>query len=89
MKRHDQRFHLKQGSNTEFKCDFCNNIFVDKRTLYDHIQNISKKCTLCARIFPTNKSLESHETAIHKKGRSKHKIERDPSMKKHKTKETI
>ena len=54
--------------------------------LYDHIQNIHKKCTLCARIFPTKKSLESHETAVHKKGRSKHKIERDPCMKNHKKK---
>ena len=55
LKGHDKRIHLKKGPNTEFKCDFCNNSFVHKRALYDHIQNIYKKCTLFARIFPTNK----------------------------------
>ena len=37
-------------------------------------------------MLTTNKSLESHETAVHKKRQSKHKIERDPSMKNHKNK---
>ena len=60
-----------------------------KRKLNDHIGNIHKKCSLCKRIFTTNKSLESHETAVHKKRQSKHKIERDPSMKITRTKETI
>ena len=86
MKRHDQRFHLKQGTDNAFKCDFCNEIFAEKRKLNDHIGNIHKKCSLCERIFTTNKSLESHETAVHKKRQSKHKIERDPSMKNHKNK---
>ena len=44
---------------------------------------------LCERIFTTNKSLEPHETAVHKKRQSKHKLERDPSMKIKRTKETI
>ena len=57
-----------------------------KRKLNDHMENIHKKCSLWERIFTTNKSLESHETAVHKKRQSKHKIERDPSMKNHKNK---
>ena len=51
-KRHDQMFHLKQGTDTEFQCDFCNEIFDNKRKLHYHIQNIHKICSLCARIFP-------------------------------------
>ena len=31
LKRHDQRFHLKQGLGNEFKCDFCNEIFAEKK----------------------------------------------------------
>ena len=30
LKRHDQRFHLKQGSDNEFKCDFCKEISAEK-----------------------------------------------------------
>ena len=78
---------MKQGTETNFKCDFCNDIFTTKINLCDHIINIHKKCTPCAKIFPNLESLESHEIAIHKKGKSKHKIERDPSMKNHKNKQ--
>ena len=31
LKRHDQRFHLKQGKDSAFKCDFCNEIFAEKK----------------------------------------------------------
>ena len=31
LKRHDQRFHLKQGTDNTFKCDFCNEIFAEKK----------------------------------------------------------
>ena len=86
MNRHDQRFHLRQGTDNEFKCDFCNETFADKIMLCDHIPNIHKKCTLCAKMFPTTDSLETHVLAVHKKRKSKHTIERDPSMKNHKNK---
>ena len=86
MTRHDQRFHLRQGTVNEFKCDFCNETFADKIMLCDHIPNIHKKCTLCAKMFPTTDSLETHVLAVHKKRKSKHTIERDPSMKNHKNK---
>ena len=86
MKRHYQIFHSKQGTYNAFKCDFCDEIFAEKRKLNDQIQTIHKKCSLCERIFTTNKSLESREIAIHKKRQSKHRIERDPDMKNHKNK---
>ena len=86
LKRHDQRFHLKLGTNSEFKCDFCNDIFADKNKLTDHALNFHKKCPLCAKRFSTTESLESHDIAVHKKRKTKHKIERDPSMKNHKNK---
>ena len=86
LKRHDQRFHIKQGTDTTFKCDFCNEIFEDKRRLCDHIKTTHKKCSFCAKISPTAESLEIHQNAVHRKGKSKHKIERDPSMKNHKNK---
>ena len=86
MTRHDQRFHLRQGTVNEFKCDFCNETFADKIMLCDHITNLHKKCTLCAKRFPTTDSLETHVLAVHKKSKSNHKIERDPSMKNHKNK---
>ena len=31
LKRHDQRFHLKRGTDNEFKCDFRNEIFADRK----------------------------------------------------------
>ena len=86
LKRHDQRFHLKLGSNSEFKCDFCNDIFADKNKLTDHALNFHKKCPLCAKRFSTMESFETHDIAVHKKRKTKHKIERDPSMKNHKNK---
>ena len=43
LKRHDQRFHLNQGTDNEFKCDFCNEIFAEKQ-LNDHKRNTHKKC---------------------------------------------
>ena len=44
LKRHDQRFHITQGTDTTFKCDFCNGKFADKGRLCDHIKNTHKKC---------------------------------------------
>ena len=70
LTRHDQRFHLRQGTVNEFKCDFCNETFADKIMLCDHIANIQKKCTLCAKMFPTTASLETHVLAVHKRRKS-------------------
>ena len=66
--------------------DFCNEKIADNRRLCDHIKNTHKKGSLCAKTFPTAESLETHKIAVHRKGKSKHKIERDPSMKNHKNK---
>ena len=86
LKRHDQRFHLKLGTDSEFKCDFCHDIFADKTKLSDHTIKIHKKWTICAKLFSTTESLETHAIAVHKKGKTKHTIERDPKMKNHKNK---
>ena len=43
LKRYDQRFHLKLGTDSEFKCDFCHDIFADKTKLSDHTIKIHKK----------------------------------------------
>ena len=51
LKRHDQRFHITQGTDTTFKCDFCNGKFADKGRLFDHIKITHKKCSLCAKTF--------------------------------------
>ena len=37
-------------------------------------------------MFPNTDSLETHVLAVHKRRNSKHKIEKDPSMKNHKNK---
>ena len=75
-----------QGTDTTFKCYFCNEKLSDKGRLCDHIKKTHKKCSFCAKIFPTAEPLETHENAVHRKGKTKHKIERDPSMKNHKKK---
>ena len=52
-------------------------------TLNIHIRNVHS----AAKKIPTLESLATHENAVHRKGKSKHKIERDPRMKIHKNKE--
>ena len=42
---------------------------------------------MCARLFPNEKSLEIHEIAVHKKSKSKHILEKDPSSRNHKKQE--
>jgi len=39
---------------------------------------------MCARLFPNEKSLEIHEIEVHKKSKSKHILEKDPSSRNHK-----
>ena len=87
MTRQDQIFHLRQGTDNEFKCDFFTETFAGIIELCDHITNKHKKCTLFANTFPNTESLETHVLAVHKKGQSKHNIGRDHSIKNHKNKE--
>ena len=84
LSRHDQRFHVRQGTVNKLKYDFCTETFADKMKLCDHIANIHKKCALCDKRFSTTEYLETHILAVHKKFKLKHKIERYPNMKNHK-----
>ena len=86
MKKHDIKFHMKQGSNNEnvYKCDQCNNMFKNNQEVTSHNIDHHQKCKTCAKIFPNAKSLKGHITAIHSRGSLKHTIEREPSIKNHK-----
>ena len=74
----------------EYKCDHCNALFKIKLQLCDHLVQKHIKCTSCSTIFSSKSSLEKHMTIIHKKVSllvsSKHRLERDPSLKNHKNK---
>ena len=53
MKKHDIKFHMKQGSNNEnfFKCDQCNKMSKNKQEEPAHIIDTHQKCKTCTRIF--------------------------------------
>ena len=74
---------MKKGVNDVLKCDNCRKEFVRKSNLNEHVKEDHKKCTLCDRTFPNEKPLETHEIAAHKKSKSKHIIEKDPSLRNH------
>ena len=74
LKRYDQRFHVKQGADTTFKCDFSKATFVDlKKALWSHNKTL-KKCPICAKIFPTPEPLETHEKTVHEKENQKTRL---------------
>ena len=90
MKKHDIKFNIKQGKNYEniYKWDQCNNLFKNKKEVPAPIVEYHMKCKTCARIFLNTNSLKVHITAIHSKGNGNDTIEREPSLKNHKVKNT-
>ena len=86
LKVHDKRFHTKQGSESEYKCDNCNFTCIEKVKLSAHILKEHEKCKVCTKVFQNSKSLDTHIEAVHKKPKLKHTLEREPSLKNYKNK---
>ena len=70
---------MKKGT-TPYKCDNCDEIISNKTNLENHIRKEQITCTLCMKIFPTITSLNIHITAVHDKLKTKHQIEKEPSL---------
>ena len=71
-----------------YKWDQCNNLFKNKKEVPAPSVEYHMKCKTCARIFLNTNSLKVHITAIHSKGNGNDTIEREPSLKNHKVKNT-
>ena len=76
---HDKKCHIRKGTTT-YKCDNCNEKLATKVELENHISKEHITCTLCKKIFPTITSLNIHITAVHDKLKTKHQIEKEPSL---------
>ena len=79
----------KKGTENEYSCGHCTQRYSDKVQPISHITIQHIKCTVCDKIFPTGKELETHIKAVHKQGKSKHSLAREPSFKNHKNKKYI
>ena len=79
LSNHDKKFHMKKGTTT-YKCDNCNEKLVNKINLENHISKEHITCNLCMKIFLTITSLNIHITAVHDKLKTKHQIEKEPSL---------
>ena len=86
MENHDKRYHILKGTNI-YKCDNCNEKMENRNVLKQHINKEHITCSLCDKVFPSITSLNNHITAIHDKLKPKHDIEREPSLRVHKTKQ--
>ena len=79
LKRLDNIIHILNGPDTKFKRDFCNEICADK-----------KRCVTRLKILMRNahflQNLQRHIMWQLKKGKPKHNIEKDSSMKNRKKK---
>ena len=88
LQTHDQKFHMEKKGNKDkiFKFDQCSSTFARKSEIPPHINESRTKCNICERIFTNTTLLQMHMKAIHKKELTKHKLEREPSLKNHKIK---
>ena len=69
------------SNKSDHECKICTNKFKTFNNLKNHetkFHNQQSKCTLCTRTFGNNKSLETHISVVHRKGNSKHTLEREP-----------
>ena len=57
-----------------------------KSDVLPHINESHKKCNICEPIFTNTTVLQTHLKANHMKELPKHKLEREPSLKNHKSK---
>ena len=59
-------FIQKKGRNF-YKCDNCDDKFVDKMILGQHITKYHISCLICKKVFPDGNSLTYHIEAGHEK----------------------
>ena len=87
LKIHVKKFH-------SLKCEFlnCKTIFMDNAQLETHKEANHMKCEECGKLFMTKIRLNDHFIVDHRDKmnpmRTKHSIEREPSLKNHKIKRT-
>ena len=100
LEKHDIQYHIHKNKTAAncfpvYKSDNCDEVFSENSKISNlpgkfrlglHVKRNHKICSNCKKIFPDKKSLAYHITAVHDKVKTKHQIEKEPSMTNHKIK---